>query len=99
MYRLNKNDYQNLLINAIITTYGKTNKNTGTKVNKESIKSAKQADILDKIKMNGTGNSFVNLKDHKENFINHTTTRLINPSRNEKEMEKQDKCDQVVYGY
>ena len=83
MYRLNKNDYQNLLKNAITTTYKKANKNIGTIINEEGIKFAKPADILDKIEINGTGNSFVTLKDHKENFTNHPTTRLINPSKNE----------------
>ena len=34
------------------------------------------------MEINGTGNSFVNLKDHKENFANRPTTRLINPSKN-----------------
>ena len=55
MYRLNKNDYQNLLRNAITTTYKKANKNIETKINKEDIKFANQSDILDKIEMNGTG--------------------------------------------
>ena len=45
--------------------------------------------------MNDTGNSFVNLKDHKENFINHTTTRLINPSRNEKGRTSKHILDQI----
>ena len=44
MDRLNKSDYQNLLRNAITTTYKKANKNIGTKINKEGIKFAKQAD-------------------------------------------------------
>ena len=35
--------------------------------------------------MNGTGNSFVTLKYHKQNFMNHPTIRLINPSKNELE--------------
>ena len=82
-YRLHKNDYQNLLRNAITTSYKKANKNIGTKINKEGIKFAKQANILDKIEINGTGNSFITLKDHKKNFTNHLTTRLINPSKNE----------------
>ena len=38
MYRLHKNDYQNLLRNAITTSYKKANKNIGTKINKEGIK-------------------------------------------------------------
>ena len=83
MCRLNKNDYQNLLRNAIKTRYKKVNKSIGRKINKEGIKFAKQADILDKTEINGTGNSFITLKDHKENFTNHPTTRLINPSKNE----------------
>ena len=69
--------------NATTTSYKKANKNIGTKINKEDIKFTKQANILDKIKINGTGNSFITLKDHKENFTNHPTTRLINPSKNE----------------
>ena len=59
MYRLNINDYQNLLINAITTTYKKANKNIGTRINKEGIKFTKQADTLDKIEINGTGNQVV----------------------------------------
>ena len=31
---------------------------------------------------NGRTNCFVTLKDHQEIFINHTTTRLINPAKN-----------------
>ena len=53
------------------------------KINKKGIKFAKQANILDKIEINDTGNSFITLKDHNENFTNHSTTRLINPSKNE----------------
>ena len=82
-YRLNKNDYQNLLRNAITTSYKKANKNIGTKINKEGIKFAKQANILDKIEINGKGNSFITLKDYKENFTNHPTTRLTSPCKNE----------------
>ena len=83
MYRLHKYDYQNLLRNAIIISYKKTNKNIGSKINKDGSKFAKQANILDKIEINGKGNSFITLKDHKENFTNHPTARPINPSKNE----------------
>ena len=70
IYRLNKNDYQNLLRNVVTTTYKKAIKNIGTKINKQGIKFTKQADILDKIEINGTVNSSVTLKDHKQNFLN-----------------------------
>ena len=83
MYRLNKNDYQNLLRNAITTIYKKANKNIGTKTNKEGMKFAKQANVLDNIEINDTGNSFITLKDHKENFTYHPTVKFINPFSNE----------------
>ena len=83
MYRLHKNDYQNFLRNTITTSYKKANNSIGTKINKEGIKFAKQANMLDKIEINDTGNSFITLKDHKENFTNHLTTRLINLSKNQ----------------
>ena len=83
MFILSKNNYQKLLRNAITTTYKKADENIGPKINKEGIKFAKQADILDKIEVSDTGNSFVTLKDHKKNFISHPTITLINPSKNE----------------
>ena len=55
----------------------------GTKINKEGIKFAKQADKIDKIEMIGASKSLVTLKDHKGNFMNHHTTSLVNPSKNE----------------
>ena len=64
--------------NAITANYKKANENIVTKSNKEGNKLAKQTDMSDKIKMNGTGgNSIVSLKGNKENFINHRTIRLI----------------------
>ena len=82
MYRLNKTEYQNLLRIVMTTTYKKTNKNIGNKINKEGIKFVKKG-RYDKIEMDSTRISLVTLKDHKENFINHSTTWLINPSKNE----------------
>ena len=81
MFILSKNNYQNLLRNAITTTYKKADENIGPKINKEGIKFAKQADTLDKIEVNDTDNPFVALKDHKKNFMSHPTITFINPSR------------------
>ena len=33
--------------------------------------------------MIGTSNCFITLEDHKTNFLNHPTRRLINPAKNE----------------
>ena len=50
------------------------------------MKYAKRADIFDRIEINGTINCFITLTDHKENFVNHSTTRLINPAKSELEL-------------
>ena len=61
----------------------KTDKNTATNINKGGIKHAKEVSIINRIEINGTGNSFITLKDHKENFLNRPTTRLLQPAKNE----------------
>ena len=66
MYRLNKNNYQNLLRNAITTIYKNANNNIGTKINKQGIKFAKQADILDNIEINSTSNSCYSKRPQRE---------------------------------
>ena len=73
-YNMYRRDYQLQLIK-------KNNKNIETKIKKEGIKFAKQANILDTIEVNDTGNSLLTLKDLNKNFMNHPTTRLINPSK------------------
>ena len=64
--------------------------------------------------MIGTFNSFVTLKEHKENFMNHRTARLhgriseyildqlnkeLISKLSVKEWKKHDKCNQVVQEY
>ena len=75
MYCLSKEEYSNLLQNAITSKYKKTDKRTPTNINKEGIKHAREANVIDRIEINGTGNSFITLKDHKENFLNRPTTK------------------------
>ena len=43
----------------------------------------KNKKVLNRQEINGEKNSFITLKDHKENFRNNPTVILINPSKNE----------------
>ena len=70
-------------LNAIAATYKKTDNNLMFNINKDGQRFAKDANILNKIEVNGTSNCFITLKDHKDNFENNPTTRLINPAKNE----------------
>ena len=40
-------------------------------------------EVLNRLEINGENNSFITLKDHKENFNNNPTVRLIKPAKNE----------------
>ena len=64
---VNKNT-QNLLQKAITSKYKKTDKHTATNMNKEGVKHAREANIIDRLEIKGTGNSFIILKDHEKNF-------------------------------
>ena len=83
MYELDKTQYDRLLQNAITATYKKTDNRLIHKINNSGKRFAKDVNILDKIEINGTSNCFITLKDHKDNFENNPTTRLINPAKNE----------------
>ena len=83
MYRLTKEQYEQLKRNPITATYKKARVKIKEKVDKNGVKFAKNAGVLDRMQTNGTNNCFISLKDHKENFVNNPNTRLINPAKNE----------------
>ena len=83
MYQFGKEENQRLLQNASTTTYKNSKKETERKINCEGIKYTKEANIIDKVEVNGTAISFITLKVHEVNFLNLPTTRLaINPAEN-----------------
>ena len=83
MYRLKKEEHRRLLENVVTTTYKKSSKETERRINCKVIVYAKEVNVLDKVEVNGTANCFVTVKDHKASFLNHLTTRLINPATNQ----------------
>ena len=74
MYRLTKAEHEKLVNDAVTATYKKTSDGID-KIDKEGVKIAKEKSILDKMEIKGTGNCFVTLKDHKENYSNRPTVR------------------------
>ena len=83
MYRLSKEEYNELRTNAVTATYKKASEKIKEKVDKAGLKYAKNAGVKDRMEVSGTNNCFITLKDHKNNFENNPTTRLINPAKNE----------------
>ena len=83
IYKLSNEHYQTILTNSITSTYKKSNDQTKHEVNKAGKEILKDHHILKRMNVNAENNCFITLKDHKENFNNNPTTRLINPAKNE----------------
>ena len=83
MYRLTKEEHNKLLRNAITSKYKKTKKKIKDKINKKGKEILKNKEVLPRLDIHEKSNCFSTLKDHKENFQNNPTVRLINPAKNE----------------
>ena len=83
MYRLTKEEYVKMGRNAITSTYKKTNNNIKKRIDFKGKKIVENVDeeILDRMDSKNTCN--ITLNDHKKNFWNNLTVRLINPAKDE----------------
>ena len=74
-----------MIKNAITLKYKKASNNIKRQINIDEKQILKNREVLNQLERNGENNSFITLKDHKENFNNNPTVRLINPVKNELE--------------
>ena len=63
--------------------YKKCNKRTVKNITKNDKKIAEKLDLEDRIYRTKEKQAFIQLKDHKPNFVNNTTCRLLNPTKSE----------------
>ena len=82
-YRLDAPTYDKLLDTAITKTYKKAPTKTTDRIISDEKKIAKSLGIDNRVDSLATKDSFITLKDHKPNFSNNPTCRLINPSKSE----------------
>ena len=73
-------------MNSITSTYRKANSNIKKQISKAGKKLMRDKEVIKRMETNEESNSFVTIKDHKENLDNHPTVRLINPAKNELEI-------------
>jgi len=83
MYKLSSTQYQKLLAENITATYKKSSDNTKTNIDMEAKNIANKLKIADRVESFACRESFITLKDHKENFANNPKCRLINPAKSE----------------
>ena len=70
-------------MNSITSTYKKANKNIKKQITMARKNLMRDKELIKRMERNEEGNSFITIKDHKENFDNHPTVRLINPAKYE----------------
>ena len=79
MYRMERAQYECLLCENITKHYKVAEVDTYDMINKEVKAIASTFDIADRMDAMAKRESFITLKDHKDNFENNFSCRLINP--------------------
>ena len=82
-YKLEATKYNQLLHDNITKTYKKAENNQSNKIDEKAKKITEKLCIDDRVETTATKEAFITLKDHKDNFENKPTCRLINPSKQE----------------
>ena len=82
MNRLAKVEHKKILKIVITSKYKKTNTKIKDKINNKGNQILMNKEDLQRLDINGKKTCFFTLKDHKQNFENNPTVRLINPARN-----------------
>jgi hypothetical protein len=75
--------YNKLLQKNITKTYKKITPDTASSINNEAKDIATKLNLADRINITAEREAFITLKDHKPNFKNNPTCRLINPAKSE----------------
>ncbi|PFX25800.1 hypothetical protein AWC38_SpisGene9547 [Stylophora pistillata] len=82
-YKLEATKYNQLLNDNITKTYKKADSKQLRKIDVAAKAITKKLGINDRVEVTAQRKAFVTLKDHKDNFLNRPTFRLINPSKQE----------------
>ena len=82
-YELNNKDYDDLLQENIIKDYKKKDDEAFDADTKKERDIAAKLELEDRIYQTSKKQAFISLKDHKPNFVNKPTCRLLNPTKPE----------------
>ena len=82
-YKLDAAKYNQLLNDKIAKAYKKSDGNQLKTIDTEAKAITKRLKIDDRVEITAQKVAFITLKDHKDNFLNKSTSRLINPSKQE----------------
>ena len=83
LYKLSKDNYNKLLTDNITKSYKKTNTAAINDINEEAKCIAERLHLDDRVEQFNQRESFITLKDHKENIQNNPKCGLLNPAKSE----------------
>ena len=83
IYEMKPQDHEKLLIENITKTYQKAPDKLEKTINMEAKNIAKSYKLAERIDHLPRSETFATLKDHKDNFYNKPSSRLINLTKNE----------------
>ena len=83
MYKMSPDEYRKLVHNSVTAKYKKADGSEKLKIDREAASIAKNLKLQDRIECLAERDSFITLKDHKDNFMNNPKCRLINPAKTE----------------
>ena len=79
-YKMDKDSYSELLKKNVTNDYKKAPSDTVDKTNKKQIEIVAKLDLDDRVFATQKKDAYVTIKDHKENYLNDTKCRLLNPT-------------------
>lgn len=82
-YKVTTVKYESLLKTNIEASYKKAPTNTERQINNQAKNIAQNLGIANRVDSLAHKDSFITLKDHKDNFLNKPTCRLLNPTKTE----------------
>ena len=80
---MNESSYNELLHKNITKTYKKVSQTVASAIEKKTKSLVQKLNLDDRINVTAKRDAFITLKDHKPNFANNPTCRLINPTKSE----------------
>ena len=82
-YKMKKTNYNELLNKNIQKDYRKMDASTEKSINEEAKQLAEKIQLEDRVEITAKKDAYITLKDHKPNFQNTPTCRLISPTKAE----------------
>ena len=96
-YRTSTDQYKELLKKNIEKNYSKANENVRNAIANEEADIIHTINLQDRIETTAVKEAFITLKDHKENFQNNPTCRLINPTKTELGKASKQILQKIIY--